>query len=108
MTQQLLHQVAFKTQFQPHTLFRNKNVSLLQQLLKAQWKGTVLQATGFKRHFVLKAAKQVMGQAAARRTAALIFLVPDSLPYLVKRLIRGLEAKKNVFVATAGNFKGNG
>lgn len=92
MTQQLLHQVAFKPQFL--TLFWNKNLSLLQQFLKAQCSGTALQATGFKRHFVLKPTKQVMGQAAAPRTAVLIFQVPDSQSYLVKRLIRGLEVKK--------------
>lgn len=33
----------------------------------------------------------------------LIFLVPDPELYLVKRPIRGLEAKSGVFVAAAGN-----
>lgn len=106
MTQlQLLHQVAFQNSISGPILFWNKNVSLLQQFLTAQWWRTALRATGFKRHFVLKPTKQVMGQAAARRTAVLIFLVPDSQLYLIKRPIRGLEAKKRGFVETAGNLK---
>lgn len=59
-----------------------------------------------QRHFVLKPTKQVTGQAAARKTAALIFLVSDSRFYLVNWPIRGLEGEKWVFVAATGNCKG--
>lgn len=68
-------------------------------------RGTELQATGFKAHFVLKLTKKVMGQTVAGRTAAVILWFPEFQRYLVKRLIKGPEDTKRIFVATSGSLK---
>lgn len=101
MSQQLLHKVAFKTQFLAYFYLEQKCPSTA-----AIFNSSVVENSAtsncLQRHFVLKPTKQVMGQAAARRTAALIFLVSDSQFYP----IRGLEGEKKwVFVAATGNCK---
>lgn len=105
MSRQLLHKVAFKTQFLAYFYLEQKCPSTA-----AIFNSSVVEnnATSncLQRHFVLKPTKQVMGQAAARRTAALIFLVSDSQFYPVNWPIRGLEGEKKwVFVAATGNCK---